>query len=530
MFRPTATLPNMTLRSVLRHRVALILAGLVAVACVVSSTTRGHPVALTGNVDIQSPLKAHMRDGSIVVYARGATIGGGQITGRGMRYDATLQTAKESAPAISIDSVVGVESYEREINEGRTLLYSTLTTAATVIGGAALAIIIFGSCPTIYADSVGTPVLQAESFSYSVAPLLAKRDVDRLHVTADGRGIVRLEVRNEALETHYLDQLELLEVRHARDELIVPAARAGLVAVRGVHAPTTISDRAGRDLSDLLERADERVFSTDSLTLARAARGDSAQDHIDIVMPKPAGRDSVAVVMRARSSLLTTTLFYDEMLAGQGASALDYVGHDLQRVTKVAQLANWYVKNLGLRVSLLTDHGHREHQIVRLVDFGPTAWRDVAAIVPVEADGDSLRIRLTFLADEFRIDQVQVSSDVRPVEPRAIPVARVTATDGAQRTDARDMLLRTDGRDLQTWPGQRFFVDFDVGPSSEQRTYFLAAEGYYTEWMRGSWLRAPDSSRAFAPWSQPIAPMLRHWLETRDSLESSFFRQRAPIV
>lgn len=518
----------MTVRSVLRHRVALLVVALIAVACVISSTTRARSVS-KGEALISTPVKAHLVDGSIVVFARGVSLGFGQIVGVGTRYDPTLR-AGVPVQRVALDSVVGVETYERQINPGRTLVYSTVTGAATVVATAALLVAIFGSCPTIYADSAGTMTLQAESFSYSIAPLLEKRDVDRLRLVADAAGVVRLDVRNEALESHYIDHLELLEATHRRDELVVPAPRAGLVALRMPHAPAEIRDRAGRDLRDVLDRPDNKVFATDSTTLARAAAGGAADDYIDLVVPKPQGRDSLAIVLRMRSSLLTTMFFYDRMLAGQGASALEYVGRDLQRVTKVAQLATWYVRHFGLRVSVMTDGGREELPVARLVDFGPAAWRDVAVIVPSRADGDSVHIRLTFLADAFRIDQVRVSSDIRTVAPRTLSVARVTDGSGSVRGDVRDVLQRADDRRLQTWPGQRFIAEFDVGVApAMERTFFLAAQGYYVEWMRANWLKTPVGT-AFAPWDEPVAPILRRWLSTRDSLEQRFFLQRVPIV
>src|SRR5262249_36061642 len=158
--------------------------------------------------------------------------------------------------------------------------------------------------------------------SYSIAPLLEKRDVDRLSVTPDSAGIVRLEVRNEALETHYTDHLELVEVMHNADEFALPLARAGAVAVRNVIAPATARAGAGRDVRRAPEAVDDSIFSTDYSLLATAARGGPVGDHIDITVPRVPGRDSLAVVLRMRSSLLTTTLFYDHMLGRPGASSL----------------------------------------------------------------------------------------------------------------------------------------------------------------------------------------------------------------
>ena len=114
----------------------------------------------------------------------------------------------------------------------------------------------------------------------------------------------------------------------------------------------------------------------------------------------------------------------------------------------------------------------------------------------------------------------------------SILASRVLDGDDSPRPDVLDVLKKADDHRLQTWPGQRFVVEYDVGRETPgmKRTYFIAAQGYYVEWMRGSWLTANPSPKPFMPWNEPIAPILQRWLETRDSLESTFFRQRVPIA
>jgi hypothetical protein len=504
----------------------LVSACAIAVACIVSTTTRGIQLPLTQAIAVTSPVKAHLRDGSVVVYRSGASVIGGTVTGRGWRYNATL-TDSQLAKPLPLDSVLGLETFERVVNPGRTLVYGPVSGVLSTVAVLALAVAIFGSCPTIYVDSAGTPVLQAEAFSYSIAPLLEKRDVDRLAVVPDSAGVVRLEVRNEALETHYIDHLELVELRHRSDEFALPAGRGGPVAVRNLEVVVSVKDRAGRDVHRVLAAADDAAFSTDSATLARAAAGGPREDYLDLAIRKPRGRDSLAVVLRMRSSLLSTALFYEHMLARPGTRALDWVGRDLKHITTVAQLANWYVANFGLRVSVLD--GGRYRQVARLVDFGPAAWRNVAAIVPAVGT-DSIRIRLSFLADEWRIDRLAVAWDVRRPSQRTVPVARVTGGRGEVRADVRAVLRDADDRRLQTSPGQRFFAEFDVGMSAGHRTFMLAAQGYYTEWVRGSWIKASTDSTAFRPSDMMVTRVLQSWIASKDSLEQHFFRNRVPIL
>jgi hypothetical protein len=519
--------------ALLRRTLALVLPAALAAACIISSNTRARPVASGGatgrGVTVQTPVKVHLLDGSVAVFRSGITVSADTIHGAGVRYTATLRDTS-AVSSIPLDSVLGAETYERTVNPGRTILYSTVVgtvgTAAAVVTIKA----IFGSCPTIYSDSAGTPVLEAESFSYSIAPLLAKRDVDRLHAQPDSAGTLRLEIRNEALETHRIDNMEVVEVRHRTDEEAYPEPYGDPLAIAGLAPARSARDRAGRDVSRQLAHADGSVFATDDSTLAGAREGDT-DDWIDIAVPRPADGDSVALALRMRSSLLTTVLFYDYMLGRPGALSLDWVGQDLGRITTLARLGRWYTTKLGLRVAVRDGDEYR--QVARLVDFGPIAWREVAVVVPAVGD-DSVRIRLSFLADEWRIDRVALSSSMRRVKPRVVKLARATSADGTPRQDVRDVLRRADDRQLETHPGDRFFADFDVGRApvgaGGSRTFLFAAQGYYTEWVRGSWMQSATDSTAFDPSRVKLTDVLRSWRAAKDSMEARFFLQRVPVT
>lgn len=514
-----------------RYRTPAILlaAGALTLACVMSTTTR--PVSLAVRAparQVKTPLKVHLLDGSVIVFANGATIDSGQVRGTGERYDATRSTLQRQSVAVPLDSVLGLETYERQINPGRTLLYSGAATAVGAAATAALAVAIFGSCPTIYADSAGTQALQAEAFSNAIVPLLAHRDVDRLTAVADARGVVRLEVRDEALETHHLDQLELVELRHRADETALPASGNAIVAVADVVAPASARDGAGRDVRATVAATDGAAFATDERLLARAIDGGPEQDHIDLAIPRAGLGDSVAIVLRARASLLSTAVLYEHMLGRPGASALDWMGGDLARITTLAHLANWYADNFALRVAVRD--GESWKPAARMVDFGPAAWRDVAVVVPAVGD-DSVRVRLSFLADELRFDRIAFARRVRGLEQSTVRIARVTDAAGRPRDAAADALRRADSRELETHPGDRYFAEFDVGAAAAgTRTFMVASHGYYTEWIRGRWVMAATDTLPFSPSRAPVRELLRSWRVAKDTLEQRFFVRRVPIT
>jgi hypothetical protein len=343
-------------------------------------------------------------------------------------------------------------------------------------------------------------------------------------------------VRNEALETHYLNHLELLEARHGADEFVLPDEHGPPLAVRDLRPPVLARDRAGRDVTPALRAADGVVFSTDSGTLARAG-GDDLDDHIDLTFPAAGRADSVALVLRVRNSLLNTVLLYDGAL-GAGARALDWMGQDLQRVSGAVAMGRWYNERMGMHVAVRAAAGYRV--VARVGDTGPIAYHDVAVIIPVVPDSgrsagrdDTLRIRLSFTADNWRIDRVAIAGSFRRPNIRTIPVQEVRRDDGTADTAARASLRSPDESYLVTSPGQRFGVVFDVGTADRttggsERTFLLASQGYYTEWVRGAWIKAPTAA-VFTPSDLTLADVLRRWQAKRTTFERQFYTSRVPV-
>jgi hypothetical protein len=419
-----------------------------------------------------------------------------------------------------------MENFTTGTNESATLLASGRTTAGLVATPFLLAAI-FGSCPTVYSDSGGVPTLEAETFSHSIAPLFERRDVDRLRAQPDTHGVLSLEVRNEALETHYINHLALLEATHAPDELIVPDGENHTLAVRGLVRPDVLVDRAGRNLRPLLAGDHRRVFRTEPRTLARVTAADP-NDYIDLAAAVPPGADSVAIVFELRNSLLNTVLLYDHMLGGQGPRSLDYVGRDLATISRAIELGRWYGARMGVHVAVW--RAGRYEKVAYVPDAGPIAWRRVAAVVPARP-GDTLRVRLSFVADQWRIRSIAVAPRIRRLEPRTIPLAEVLDARGAPDNAATENLRDSDARYLATGPGQRFTVRFRVDPAAPgtARTFLLASQGYYIEWIRHDWLRVARHTQPFTPSDSTLLLALHEWRTVQHDFEHRFESARIPV-
>ena len=507
---------------------ALLLAGLSACILVRKVTVveldRGRD-----SVQVRTPVKAHLVDGATVVYPQGVLILRNNLVGPGTRYDLRLEHPALVA-SLTLDSLVGLESYETHTDAGSSIALSLLATVGTA--GIAVGIACaadpkcFGSCPTFYSDSAGTPVLEAEGFSYSIAPLFEARDVDRLRGRPDSSGQFRLEIRNEAFETHYINQLELLEATHAPGEYVVPDFGGTPLALADQRGAARATDRAGRDVRRVIDVAEGKVYTTAPAVMDGVAAGD-VEDWIELTFPDTRPGDSVALVLRLRNSLLNTVLLYDMMLGDPGARSIDWQAEHLSRIGPALELGAWYAGKMGMAVEAWRDGAWTP--VARVKDTGPVAWKELA--VPLATSGGELRVRLRFPADNWRIDRVALAHRVSRPAVRVVPLAQVTSLDGRTEADAMDGVAANDERYLQTQAGQAFIAHWDVGaaPAGRERSFLLASQGYYVEWVRRGWIASGRDTTSFRPGDTALRTAIRRWRQAKDSLEQRFFATRVPV-
>lgn len=169
---------------------------------------------------VEAPVKAHLQNGSVALFRTGATFTADSIYGDAWQYGLNLNESTR-VTGLSLDSVAALETYRREYRTAESLVVSALASSAAVVGTVGLAKALFGSCPTVY-PTTDSLTREAETFSNSIVPLFEMRDVDALSAQADANGALTLEIRNEALETHYINYLELVEALHAPTETALP--------------------------------------------------------------------------------------------------------------------------------------------------------------------------------------------------------------------------------------------------------------------------------------------------------------------
>jgi hypothetical protein len=293
----------------------------------------------------------------------------------------------------------------------------------------------------------------------------------------------------------------------------------------------------------VLAAADGRLFSSAPTTLDAARAGD-VDDWIDLEADGLPPGDSVAVVLRLRNSLLNTVLLYDGILGG--TDAIDWLATGVQNIGTAIDVSRWYVQTMGMHATVtgvpstaLPDGRPGAH--ARLGDVGPIAFRDVALVLPRSArNATHARIRLRFVVDDWRIDRVAIAGSMSRPVITDVPLSRVVvptpALGGApvQDTAALHALRQPDDRYLETRPGQRMTLEFTpaagaTASADSTTTYMIAWQGWYREWVRGSWLASPRRSTPWVPGDSAVASALEQWRARRVTMERDFYASRIPV-
>jgi hypothetical protein len=369
----------------------------------------------------------------------------------------------------------------------------------------------FGSCPTIYTVTDGDTLLQAEGFSSSIAPVLEAADIDHLYRTGPRRGDVRLELVNEALETHVIRYAHLRAVPLRGAQRAVQGLDGGFWYVGPPVAPTRCTGHDGDCLTALAAfDGVERTSRTDSTDLG-------AREVVTLTFAGPAvGR---GLVVASRQSLVSTYLFY-QALSYLGTSAGEWLAALSRGDPAVLAAAHRSRDALGgIDVDVARPDG-RWQRIGSISEYGPLA-ADVR-VLPLPDLPGPVQLRLVMAQGAWRLDWAALATLEGAATPERVRPAMVWR-DG--RPDARALARLTDTTTaLVTLPGDRYVIGYALPATAYRHELFLETRGYYLEWMRREWLAEEDPVLAAQLFTDPrgllrrVAPAFKRVETGMDSL------------
>jgi hypothetical protein len=441
------------------------------------------------NLQTRPFLKAHLKDGGVVILKDTWQVDSVQefISGNGIVYDSRRTPTHTGPVNVPIDDVAIFETNKKLIYDesSRVASLSVLTGVDILMGVLCITMpkACFGSCPTFYVNPEDNfQYADAEGFSHAFYPVREYFDLDALPAAATRDRSFTLTMKNEALETHCVNDLQLYAwpvgtgeaVYQTRDnEFYLCENTWRLSESTGDEGVNTAllrdNDRIERfSLSDPdnLKSKEEIFLTFDSLTDAKAP----------------------GLVIHFRQTLMTTYFIYN-CFGYMG----DYVGdvYASMETGKFQMKGNRrFYEELGDIDVYLWDES--EHDWVfqgGWYETGPIAMNRQMLPLKTTDIPESLKLKLVLNRGLWRIDYLALTNIRKKIEPM---VSRPVEILNRGIADEKALGMITDPEKyLVSKPGDEYTIHFRL---PEEGTYamFLYSKGYYLEWMRKDWLKDQD--------------------------------------
>jgi hypothetical protein len=241
--------------------------------------------------------------------------------------------------------------------------------------------------------------------------------------------------------------------------------------------PVRAVDGQGKEIAGLVSRPDGDAWESDLADVSRMA---SFQDVLDLTFSTPASIESGTLVLHGiNTGIFEVVLERIASLVGDQplelVRALDE-DQDLARIMR-----NW-IDEASVKVSVWDGSKWSPAGVIR----PEASVASFARCVRLNLSGfgkDSLRVRLSSLADVWKIDAVQLDvTTAVPLEPVEVPLVSAS---GPGKRDVAEIIRSSDQRYLSVLPSEKIELTYQAlsARPGKKMVYALNVQGYLHEWV-----------------------------------------------
>ena len=474
--------------------------------------------------DTNQYLKAHMNDGSLYFLDRWFSFDStNRIKAKGSYYDQNRKLIASSADTLFTIDLANVALFESNsvTGLGGKIAGQTLFMTPMVILTIYCAInpkACFGSCPTFYAWDGTKMRLMAEGFSSSIARAFEKSDIDMLHSTVINSQEYKIQLTNEALETHAIKFADLLVFPRNEDERIFATPSGIFYSSHKILQPFSCTAPEGDCIAKVRTLDQSERFSTSDPTDI------TSKETVNVTFRNvPHGK--LGLIIGSRQTLLTTFLFYQGM--AHAGSKMPYYLAQVESGNAVMQRHMTKLWDLlgGIDILVQNNKGKWE-KAGELDEMGPIAG-DLQLVTLPAISGDEVNIQLRMTKGLWRLDQIALIQIDREVHPIRIKPVRVMK-DSIEDEIAKNLLVDTT-KYLVTFPGDRYILVYELPDNKRNYELFLYTRGYYLEWMRENWIKEENNFKMMVMFAFPkyyLKMMAPEFKKVEPGMEESFWGSR----
>lgn len=442
-------------------------------------------------------MKVHYKDGKVVVYDSWTLSDKkDSLVGIGKLFDLRREVIQEGHLSTGIDQVAIIETNQldafKDKTKSRIAGLSILAGIDALIGVVCVSVpkACFGSCPTFYLNETNNVhYANAEAFSSSIAPSMEKHDIDALNVKV-GAGEFRLIMKNEALETHAVNEIQLIAAEVEPDGNILHGVDDKFYQAKVIQN-CNLALTGGTNITSELHNVDENEYFSVSDSTDLGAKEEIYLDFNNNIENTP------GLVLTFRQTLLTTFLLYNG-LSYMGDEISDYFAKIETSNLVRTKLANPF-KTLGkIKVFVFNSNRDKWDFVTEFYETGPIARNHV--VVPFSnfnTQDKTIKVKLEMTRAMWRLDYTGLADIQNEVEPTFLYPSEIRK-ENLPEPDALTEISCDDKNYLISMPGDKWDLYFDLPePLVNENRYelFLWAKGYYLEWIRKDWMEEKDPDR-----------------------------------
>ncbi len=442
----------------------------------------------TENIRTKPYLKAHMKNGDVCILKDTWIIDTNKNTvfGNGKRFDYNRKEIFLGEMTLHIDSVSIFETNSKILKpeKGRIATLSILTGIDVALGVICITNpkVCFGSCPTFYMNEDNNfHFADSEGFSNAIAPSMEYSDIDALNNPPIEDQIFSLTMKNEALETHCVNDVKLLAYPRKKGERIFQSKSNEFYLCQNDYLLSHAEGQEGI-VTALLKNEDrqERFSLADEKNL-------SSKEEIYLTFDGVENQNDLGLIVNFRQTLMTTYFIYSA-IGFMGDQVGDFFAKIEQSKEINSSLKNGITKELGnIDLYALNSRTNEWELQDGLYETGPIAVN--RQIIPLKIYGKNQQIKLKLVMNKglWRIDFTALTNIKGKVKPLEIKPSSIY-NKGQNDLDALSA-IENPNKHLISMPGNEYRFHFELPEKNMDYELFLYSKGYYLEWMREHWLK-----------------------------------------
>lgn len=331
------------------------------------------------------------------------------------------------------------------------------------------------SCPYIYSWNGDRFILDGEAFGIAYGKSLEISTPTVLSSLKSDNNLLKIKIANERPETHHINKIELMGVEADMNASVHLDEFNNAWSIYNPIKPMSAKDNSGKDILEKVSYVDNIYWESNNIPTVVSSNFDDAIEFNFVNKRKDA-----SIIVTAINTEFSQVVFKNvfNFLGDQSLAFMQSVENDPEMVDA---LQKWIVES-SLKVSVW--NGREWNQVSSLhPEATAVSFSRVVRIDGTDIHSDTIKVRLTCLADVWKIDGIQI--DWTPTQQLTQKPFKMISAIGTNHADYSAQIANSDDQYAVLLPPESIELNFEtiIPADNKKMVYIFNAQGYLYEWF-----------------------------------------------